>query len=283
MKIDKFNFFSDSDFILVFNMTKNEFLEKWDFELQKFNNDFTKFKKSFFLNLTTWNLAYLQGQSSMHEAYYSERAFDNLKKYYSSDAFAYMLLRRAFDTKAVDLYQTMSKFLFPKNERSKIRIINYGCGVSFPYIEMVIEDGFINATFADMPHKTFSLLQSAMEKFNLPVEFIKIESDDVLVKQYDFIICDQVLEHVLEPENIVKEFYEHVSDNGFLYLDVWMDDMNGQDPTHLRINTERYNRPENFINMVKNVGFEPFLFEPDTSTPKMWIKKGEKLNTVKSN
>ena len=88
----------------------------------------------------------------------------------------------------------------------------------------------------------------------------------------DLIFSSDVLEHTLEPERVIKHLIEHMNNGGWMWLSVFMDDMQGEDPSHLRNNTERYNNPNTWHSIVESLGLKPMLYSYTSGVLKGWYK-----------
>lgn len=74
------------------------------------------------------------------------------------------------------------------------------------------------------------------------VEQIKTR-DALLASGYDFIMCAHVLEHVAYPMDIIKEMYNLLNDNGYLYIELPVDyyDSWDEELTYIHEHISRYN------------------------------------------
>ena len=109
------------------------------------------------------------------------------------------------------------------------------------------------------------------------VKFVDLISDSVLQEKYDYIICQEIMEHVLEPEEVLKHLIEHLNEGGIMWLSVFMDDMDGKDPSHLRRNTERYNNPDIWHAIVEKNGLKPLIYTIESGVIKGWYKPRTKI------
>lgn len=101
------------------------------------------------------------------------------------------------------------------------RILEYGCGTAnltywlqrrYPSNRYSVADlataasiDFVRFRFAGKP---VEILQIGLGKDGLPLQ-----------NQYDLIFCSNVLEHTVNPDEIVEHFFEHLAPGGILYLD----------------------------------------------------------------
>jgi len=109
---------------------------------------------------------------------------------------------------------------------------------------------------------------------NFGILTLLLFTDEPIKGVYDYVICSEVLEHVWEPEAVLKHIVEHIVPGGYLYLSTFFNDMNGHDPFHLVRNTERYEKmnTEEYISWVEKVGMK--LEERDKNgVPKIFKKR----------
>jgi SAM-dependent methyltransferase len=100
--------------------------------------------------------------------------------------------------------------------RSKLHtILDFGCGIGQDGISFA-EAGF-RVTLSDLPGKTFDFAKWRAEKRGLNINFV---NSDELAEEYDAILCFDVLEHLLEPEQTVEYLYKHLKDYGILLVTV---------------------------------------------------------------
>jgi len=201
--------------------------------------------------------------------------YDGLKQYYTSDEFSYILLIDEIKSKRfeISLEQFGIKnalYLFQKknNSYAHIKVLNYGCGAYYHPLELS-KYGF-NLTFADFNQKYFQFMKKI---FSESVNFHTIDSDTSLTEIYDYIICQEVLEHVLEPERVLEHLTTHLKSGGYLSLSTFFDDMNGQDPSHLRKNKDNHYGDDNYwYPLIESKGYKIALYN-EGGTPKIFRKE----------
>jgi len=151
----------------------------------------------------------------------------------------------------------IKKFPNPKN----IQVLDYGCGSGIYGLKLALA-GY-DVTLADLPSKTFKFIQFICKKHNLKVKFQELSGDNyALFGKFDYIICTDVLEHVDEPEELLRILIEHMDDNGWIFIATFFDDMQGQDPSHLLKNTMRYNDYQRWLGKVIQMGLVPLENDP---------------------
>lgn len=256
--------FSSSEFQEIFGCTFSEFKKQYDDIYQAGENPRVDAFKRWVMRKKKLDF--------LHPTW------DILNKYYMSDEFSYLLTRgkRGVDDTSLDRFEVNSILhLIPKKEYSGTKVLNYGCGSYFA--PLILRNFGFEVTMADIPHKYFQFLKriipriESQESGNLPTKFLDIASDICLIENYDFVLCAEVLEHVLEPLSVLEELVSHLKPNRFIFLSTFFDDMRGQDPSHLRQNTERYNKEEIWYPLVNSKGLECILYDKG-GAPRIWRK-----------
>lgn len=149
------------------------------------------------------------------------------------------------------------------------RILDYGCGVGM--IDIGLKNmNFEDITLADIPHKYNKFLKTISNKHMLGFKFIPVETwnEYPLDKKYDFIICNNVLEHVWEPEVTLLHLVEHLEQLGYLYLST--DFNNTQDPSHLEKNAA-YQDDKMWSEIVESTGLNK-AYQDKSGAWKIWQK-----------
>ena len=79
------------------------------------------------------------------------------------------------------------------------------------------------------------------------------------------------MEHCDEPVLVLKSLVAAMKDEGIMYLSTFFDDCNGEDPTHLRKNTIRYNDCAVWAEIIKESGLICTV-KNHCGTPKGFVK-----------
>ena len=139
------------------------------------------------------------------------------------------------------------------------RLIDYGCGIGEEGIALA-EAGF-DVTLADVPGKTFDFAKWRIKQHRLKVRFIEVENDTPLQEIYDGIICLEVLEHLWDPYNTLKHFYDHLAEDGYLFITATFVH-SPTHPMHLPKNNRYQGELPKVMNMLgfEKVGFGPMIF-----------------------
>lgn len=160
------------------------------------------------------------------------------------------------------------------DRRDNISILDYGAGNASYSLHLYFQ-GFKNITICDIAHKYFNFLRFLCKKYDVGLNFLELINDNCLIDKYDYIICSEVLEHVLEPEQVLFHLKGHLKDDGIMYLSTFFDDMNGKDPTHLVKNTQRYNNFGSWLNVISRVGLKPVIYDNNGIPKGFQINKGD--------
>ncbi|MFH0969674.1 MAG: class I SAM-dependent methyltransferase [Patescibacteria group bacterium] len=112
----------------------------------------------------------------------------------------------------------------------KPSILEYGCG-SAALTEWFTEKfPECKYTVADIPSATLDFIRWKKKNYGYNYEILEIgkgKEGIPLKEKYDFIICQDVLEHTPNPLEIVESFCSHMSENGILIID-FMDRAEGE-------------------------------------------------------
>lgn len=99
-------------------------------------------------------------------------------------------------------------------------VLDYGCGIGEDSIAL-LDNGF-NTTLCDIAGKTFDFAKWRVGKRRYFPDIIEIYSEDQHYlfdnKQFEAVLCLEVLMHVPDPIKTLKLLYSHLKINGFLFL-----------------------------------------------------------------
>ena len=150
-------------------------------------------------------------------------------------------------------------------------MLDYGCGCAASSI-WVASQG-LDVTLADLPIKGFKFLEYITNKYRPGIKFLDITSDYLdLGGPYDFIYCSEVLEHVIEPFEVLKNLVKHLKHNGEMYLTTFFYDCEGVAPQHLKHNVEAYGVAEVAGENIAACGLA--LIGVDRNSPKIFRNVG---------
>jgi GT2 family glycosyltransferase/2-polyprenyl-3-methyl-5-hydroxy-6-metoxy-1,4-benzoquinol methylase/Flp pilus assembly protein TadD/spore maturation protein CgeB len=142
-------------------------------------------------------------------------------------------------------------------------VLDYGAGIGTNLIDVSGVSG-ARLHYADLPGKTFDYAQWRFGQRSLDVTALSADGEDALKgRQFDVIICMDVLEHVVDPEAAVRRLINHLNPGGLLVLTVtFYQNENG--PYHL--NCDKFTN-ESFYSLVEQCGmkemssFSPRVFQ----------------------
>ena len=138
----------------------------------------------------------------------------DIRSFYSETDF--WVLRQMFIHKN-NCFPEIAKII-PKN-RKDIHFCEYGSGIG--PVTRWLTDRFpdVKFTLVDLPTHTMGFAKWRFKK-NKNVEFLTVPLNGFpLKKQYDFINCFAVLEHVTKPFETVKHLIKHLKIGGTLFID----------------------------------------------------------------
>lgn len=94
-------------------------------------------------------------------------------------------------------------------------VVDYGGGIGDISIKLAKKG--VRVTYADVHGKTFDFAKWLFKKRGLDIPMIDL-SEESLSKQYDAIVCIDVIEHVPMPEVALRTMGEHLKENGKLII-----------------------------------------------------------------
>ncbi len=145
-------------------------------------------------------------------------------------------------------------------------VLDYGAGIGTNLIEVASVPG-IRLHYADLPGKTFEYAKWRFGEHGLNVGMLSAEGDDPLKgKVFDLILCTDVLEHVVDPEAVVRRLIDHLNPGGLLVLTVTFY-QSEHGPYHL--NCDKFTN-ESFYQLVEGLGMK----ELSSFSPRVYQKIG---------
>jgi 2-polyprenyl-3-methyl-5-hydroxy-6-metoxy-1,4-benzoquinol methylase len=106
------------------------------------------------------------------------------------------------------------------------KILEYGCGSACLTEKLIKKYPSFNYTIADIPSVTLEFVRWKKEKYNYKYKILEIgpgREGIPLSENYNLIVCTDVLEHTLNPLDIVKSFVHHLEYKGALVVDFILD------------------------------------------------------------
>jgi SAM-dependent methyltransferase len=111
------------------------------------------------------------------------------------------------------------------------RLLEFGGGTGV-FCESMVREGF-EVTYLDIPGHVKDFAEWRFRKYRLPIEVITSTPDQLtLNRDYDIIFTDAVFEHLVNPEQALRELISHVSPNGVFVFIVDLSGPSADDPQH---------------------------------------------------
>jgi 2-polyprenyl-3-methyl-5-hydroxy-6-metoxy-1,4-benzoquinol methylase len=206
---------------------------------------------------------------------------ENIWQYYMSDQYAAYLFWQAVHEQEKPVLPQVLANVMVSTQRGYVSdrklyftprsILDYGCGIGMTALGLK-KMGFEDITLADIPHRYNKFLKFLSDKYNLGFRFVPVEiwNEYPLERKYDVIICNEVLEHVWEPEVTLLHLTEHLEQLGYLYLSTFFNDMNGHDPSHL-VKNNVYQDVDKWFGIVEGMGLKK-AFQDENGVWNIWQK-----------
>jgi SAM-dependent methyltransferase len=220
---------------------------------------------------TTWNKIMPRDQD--------ELTFEQLTDYYDSPAvFAVRYARiisGGFFGQVERMLEADKQYALEKLRqvcRPGMSVLDYGCGTGKWGI--YADSLGAEATLADIGTTGFRFISFLCKKYRPSIKLVELgENPAWLGNQFDFIICREVLEHVLDPIATLKYIIAHMKMGGEIYLSTFFNDMNGHDPSHL-LRNNAHQDPEKWYGTVFSLGLSPSGYD-DVGILKVFTKVEE--------
>ncbi len=148
-------------------------------------------------------------------------------------------------------------------------VLDYGGGIGTSLLELSDLPG-VHMTYADLPGKTYDYANWRFQQRGLNVRSIALGDDDPLSgRLFDVIVCMEVIEHLVEPEQVVKYLIDHLKPGGLLILTVTF---YAPEPDMMHLNLDRYTG-EGFYQIVQDMG----MMELTKFSPRIFKKTGQQI------
>ena len=135
--------------------------------------------------------------------------------------------------------------------------LDYGAGIGDLCIELAKKG--LSVTYTDVGSRTFEFAKWLFKKHNLSIKMIDVNKES-LTQQYDTIICIDVIEHVFDPRELLKDITSHIKKEGHLII------------TNLNVEEVLENYPMHFKVEFGAEEYLRFLGFYRKEFPWLWIK-----------
>jgi len=116
-----------------------------------------------------------------------------------------------------------------------VRVLDYGCGPS--KVGIYAASFGADVILADINTRGFRFVCFLCGRHRPHIRWQTLKSDcDDLGKPYDFVICREVFEHLIDPIGAMQNIADHMKIGAMAYLSWFFDDCEGHDPSHLKQN-----------------------------------------------
>ncbi len=146
------------------------------------------------------------------------------------------------------------------------KILEYGAGVCLRPLGL-FNLGCKHITLADIPTPMFEITRRAFGSYIGEDKFLKITEKYPLKDKYDIIFCTDVLEHVRDPDKLLKHLSDHTK---YLYMTTFF---GGSDyaPPHLQENN-KYAAYETWNSVIHSCGLKPIFMQDQNGLNGLYIK-----------
>lgn len=208
---------------------------------------------------------------------FNRETHEDVCDYYAKSEGFFFLLLRAYnlDRDGSDMYIDKTSPCYkiastPEHRYKNHTVLDYGCGLG------IDSEAFYNygwdVTLADIPGLLFNFTKYRWMKQGKVVKFINVHEQFPVKDSYDVIICNDVLEHIKDPDAVLGHLYAHLNLKGILIMEVFFDWCGGNAPEHLYENYVKYNDAKMWRDIVDDIGFE-CIWRDENNVPKIFKKK----------
>ena len=143
------------------------------------------------------------------------------KFYRDTDVYLYGLIEYS-------TWNRLENILLPLTKQHGQKILDYGAGIGAVSIPLTQNN---DVYYYDLPSKTQDFARYMVNKLDVKLTFL--EKDDIWTREYDVIICVDVLEHLKKPMELVEKITKHLK-KGQYFLTSGLDfSIGDHTPMHL--------------------------------------------------
>ena len=109
------------------------------------------------------------------------------------------------------------EYILSKCNLNNKKVLDIGCGGGILSEELCKQGAEV--TGIDSSSKSISIAKQHAEQNNYDIEYINKSIFEITdIGTYDFVICFEMIEHINEPNNLIKKIKEHSSKNSGLFI-----------------------------------------------------------------
>lgn len=211
------------------------------------------------------------------------RTFDDLVTYYkNSRAWLSIVLHSVgLDyTGSLDQLRKVPDFDLVYNASDGATfVLDFGCGAGA--MAAAARHRRVKVAYADLDTPYFRVVKrlydtnfTDMYSFPITEEFpLDRRPYERLNGVFDFIICREVLEHVLNPVGLLQHLVAHLVPGGYIYLTAWFHNNKGLAPYHVStITSRKFRNPEIWAAFLEELRLKPTIKDA-TGTWKIFRKE----------
>ncbi len=145
-------------------------------------------------------------------------------------------------------------------------ILNYGAGAG--NLCILLKKLGYNVIYADLPGKTYDFAKFRFDKRDIKIKMLNLLETNINEEEFDCILSTEVVEHVVEPEKLIKEFSENLKKDQYLIVSEsceYTEDF----ASHLEHN--KIFGGDNFIELAEKYNFKQIKKDP--FIPQMIFRK----------
>ncbi len=148
--------------------------------------------------------------------------------YKNSKEMLYGQVGYAIHSNHLDILPYIRKILKESYGDKRIKILDYGCGIG-DHLIFLAKEGY-NCSGAEIKSYSSEFIKYRMKKRGLDVHLTELTDNSVPIEEdYDVIICLDVLEHTVNPREIIGRLIQKLDKGGLLFVNF----PHSEQPLHL--------------------------------------------------
>ena len=185
--------------------------------------------------------------------------------YKNSKEMLYGQVGYAIHSNHLDILPYIRKILKKSYGDKRMKILDYGCGIG-DHLIFLAKEGY-NCSGTEVKSYSSEFIKHRMRKRGLDVHLIELTDNSAPIEEnYDVIICLDVLEHTVNPREIIGRLFQKLNKGGLLFINF----PHSEQPLHL----EERHKDFDIDKELLGLGLTPMGI--------YWVKGGndEKNNTL---